>query len=301
MYDVIIIGAGPGGMAAAIYAGRARLNTLLIEKEFPGGQVIKTYEVANYPGIASVIGPDLAIRMQEHAKAYAIEPLLEEVVDIDLTQKIKKVITQNGNYETKSVIIATGSKWRKLGVEGEESFAGKGVSYCATCDGAFFRDQTVAVVGGGNTAVEDALFLSRLCKKVYVIHRRDTFTAERIMIDKLLKAENVAILYNATIEVINGDTTVKSIVVSQSGDLKTIDVNGVFVAIGMLPHTELVKGKIALNDSGYIITNADLQTNVEGVYAAGDVRDKKLRQIITACSDGALALYAAEKYILENF
>ena len=301
MYDVIIIGAGPGGMAAAIYAGRARLNTLLIEKEFPGGQVIKTYEVANYPGIASVIGPDLAIRMQEHAKEYEIEPLLEEVVNIDLTQKIKKVITQNGNYETKSIIIATGSKWRKLGVEGEESFAGKGVSYCATCDGAFFRDQTVVVVGGGNTAVEDALFLSRLCKKVYVIHRRDTFTAERIMIDKLLKAENVAILYNATIEVINGDTTVKSIVVSQFGDLKTINVNGVFVAIGMLPHTELVKGKIALNDSGYIITNADLQTNVEGVYAAGDVRDKKLRQIITACSDGALALYAAEKYILENF
>lgn len=301
MYDVIIIGAGPAGMAAAIYAGRARLNTLLIEKEFPGGQVIKTYEVANYPGIASVIGPDLAIKMQEHAKEYAIEPCLEEVISIDFTGKIKKIITSDNIYEGKSVIIATGSKWRKLGVAGEKEFSAKGVSYCATCDGAFFRDKVVAVVGGGNTAVEDALFLSRLCQKVYLIHRRENLSAERIMIDKLQKTDNIEVLYHATVDEIQGEQMVTRITVSQENKLKAIEVNGIFIAIGMVPHTEIFKKQIALNASGYILTNKDLETNIPGVYAAGDVREKNLRQIITACSDGAEALYASGKYILENF
>jgi thioredoxin reductase (NADPH) len=302
MYDMIIIGAGPAGMAAAIYAGRAKLNAVMFEKDFPGGQVTKTYEVANYPGIADVIGPDLAIKMQAHAKEYGIEPIVEEVIGIDIEGKVKKVKTNKNTYEAKTILLGMGATWRELGVPGEKKLKAKGVSYCATCDGAFFNGRNTVVVGGGNTGVEDAILLSKFCPKVYVIQDLPNLTAQRILQENLKALENVEILTNHQVLEIVGEDKVEGIRVKnkETGEEKQLDVEGVFVAVGMTPNSEIAKGKVETNQWGYIKANENCETNIPGVYAIGDVRDKMLRQIITATSDGATAVHAGEKYIIEN-
>ncbi|HHW68277.1 MAG: thioredoxin reductase [Epulopiscium sp.] len=302
MYDMIIIGAGPAGMAAAIYAGRAKLNAIMFEKEFPGGQVTKTYEVANYPGIADVIGPDLALKMQAHAKEYGIEPIVEEVIEIDVNDKIKKVKTNKNTYEARTLLLGMGATWRELGVPGEKKLKARGVSYCATCDGAFFNGKNTVVVGGGNTGVEDAILLAKFSPKVYVIQDLPQLTAQKILQDTLFSLDNVEVFTNHQVLEILGEDSVQGIKIKnkETGEQRVLDVEGVFVAVGMTPNSELVKGKVEINEWGYIKANENCETNIPGVYAIGDIRDKKLRQIITATADGAIAVSAAEKYILEN-
>ncbi|WP_058486043.1 thioredoxin-disulfide reductase [Defluviitalea phaphyphila] len=303
MYDMIIIGAGPAGMAAAIYAGRAKLNALMFEKEFPGGQVTKTYEVANYPGIADVIGPELAIKMQEHAKEYGIEPVVEEVIEIDVEGKVKKVKTKNKVYKAKTLLLGMGANWRELGVPGEKKLKARGVSYCATCDGAFFNGKNTVVVGGGNTGVEDAILLAKFSPKVYLIQDLPHLTAQKILQNNLFALENVEVLTNHKVLEILGEDKVSGIKIQnkESGEERVLDVEGVFIAVGMTPNSDIAKGKVEINQWGYIKANENCETNVPGVYAIGDVREKSLRQIITATADGAIAVSAAEKYILENY
>lgn len=303
MYDVVIIGAGPAGMAAGIYAGRAKLDTVMIEKEFPGGQVTKTNEVANYPGIADIFGGELAIRMQEHAKQYDIDPVIDEVIDVDFSSSIKKVITNEKTYEAKSVVIATGAKWRKLGIPGEKEFSGKGVSYCATCDGAFFGGKTTVVVGGGNTGVESAILLSRICEKVFLVETLEILRAEKILLDKLYSLPNVEILYSKRPVEIKGETSVTTLIYEDNNtkERSSLAVDGIFVSIGMTPNTEFLQGKVDMDGWGYILADDNCKTNIEGVYAAGDVREKRLRQIITASADGAICISNIEAYLLENF
>ncbi|NMA84496.1 MAG: thioredoxin-disulfide reductase [Epulopiscium sp.] len=303
MYDLIIIGSGPAGFAAGIYAGRARLKTLLLEKEFAGGQVINTYEVANYPGIPDLSGPELAMKMQAHSEMFGVAPTQEEVIELQLDDKVKKVITNQNTYEAKAIIIATGARWKQLGVPGEQELRGRGVSYCATCDGAFFNGKITAVIGGGDTAVEDAIFLSRYATKVYLIHRRDELRAAKILQEALFDIPNIEILWDTQLKEIKGEQKVNQIEVihTPSNEIRNIDVDGVFMAIGTDPNTSLVEGKLALDDYNYIIANENCETEIPGVYAAGDVRQKALKQIVTATADGAIAVYAIERYLIENW
>ncbi|NLK21761.1 MAG: thioredoxin-disulfide reductase [Epulopiscium sp.] len=302
MYDMIIIGAGPAGMAAAIYAGRAKLNVIMFEKEFVGGQVSKTYEVANYPGIADVIGPELALKMQDHAKEYGIEPIVEEVIEIQAEGKIKRVKTKSNIYEAKTLLLGMGATWRELGVPGEKELKAKGVSYCATCDGAFFNGKNTVVVGGGNTGVEDATLLAKFSPKVYLVQDLPELTAQKILQDNLRSLENVEILTNHQVIEVLGDNKVSGLKIKnkETGKERVLDVEGIFVAVGMIPNSDIAKEKVKINDWGYIQANENCETNVPGVYAIGDIREKKLRQIITATADGAIAVSAAEKYIIEN-
>ncbi len=303
MYDLIIIGSGPAGLNAALYAGRSGLKTLVIEKEFAGGQVGLTYEVENYIGIDSINGAELAMKMDAHAKKFGGEFVNEIVESVELNDKIKKVVTNKNTYESPVVILSMGGKPKKINVPGEEEFFGGGISYCATCDGAFYRGKDVAVVGGGNTAVEDAIFLAKFCNKVYIIHRRDTFRAEKKLVETMLKNDNIECVYDALTEKIIGDTKVNSIVVKNknTNEERELKVAGVFIAIGTKPMTDLVKDKLDLNNEGHIITNEKMETKINGVYAIGDVRNTPLRQVITACSDGAIAAYYAALYLSENF
>ena len=297
IYDVIIIGAGPGGLTAAIYGMRAGLKTLLIEKAYvSGGQIINTAEVDNYPGIPGVGGMELANKFKEHAENMGVTFVRTEVMDIEVQSDIKKIITSGEIYVAKSVIIATGATHRLLGIPGEMELAGAGVSYCATCDGAFFKDKMVAVIGGGDVAVEDAIFLARLCKKVYVVHRRDELRAAKILQDRLLALDNVEMLWSQVPEAIIGDGQVEKIALK---DVKTqiqqeVNVDGVFIAVGMNPQTESFKGVVALDESGYIKAGEDCRTNIDGIYVVGDVRTKVLRQIITAAADGANAITSVQ-------
>lgn len=301
--DVIIIGSGPAGMTAAIYAQRAKLETLLLEKELAGGQVVNTYEVDNYPGIPDISGFELSSKIREHVEKLGLNIKSESVLDIDVTGDIKTVTTSEGEYKTRTVLFATGAKWKKIGVKGEEELTGLGVSYCATCDGAFFRDRTVAVVGGGDVAVEDAIFLARMCKKVYLLHRRDELRAVKILQEKLFQMDKVEILWNTEVLEIKGKNNVEAIqtINNKTKEEKELAIDGFFVGIGTDPNSELLKDKVKCDDKGYILTKETCETNVKGVFAIGDVRQKSLRQIITAAADGATAVYAAEKYILENF
>ena len=301
IYDVIIIGSGPAGITAAIYAKRAELSLIIIEKAgLSGGQIINTYEVDNYPGTPGISGFDLSIKFREHADKLDATFVTGEVTDFQLDGEIK-VITMDDNiqYKAKSVIIATGGAPRHLNAEGEEKLSGMGVSYCATCDGAFFKNKTVAVVGGGDVAVEDAIFLARICKHVYVIHRRDQFRAAKSISSRLMSLENVTILWDSVIERINGEDKVDSIDVKnvKTSDKNTYEVAGVFIAVGYLPNSETYKKVVATDESGYILAGENCETNIPGIYAAGDVRTKDLRQIITAASDGANAITAVEKYL----
>lgn len=303
MYDMVIIGAGPAGLSAAIYAARAQLKSVMLEVAYiSGGQVLSTYEVDNYPGLPGISGIDLGTRLLEHAQQMEAEIVRTEVTGIESSGAVKTIHTSAGSYRTKSIILATGARHSQLGVPGEQELAGMGVSYCATCDGAFFKDKTVAVVGGGDVAVEDAIFLARGCKKVYVIHRRDQLRAAKFLHDKLLSLDNVEMKWNSIVTEIQGDTQVHSVMIQNVKDNQTesCEVDGVFIAVGIKPNSEAFAELVKRDDRGYIIAGEDGKTNNPGIFAAGDVRTKALRQIITAAADGANAVTAAQEYLLKS-
>lgn len=301
MYDVIIVGSGPAGLAAAIYAARAKLKMLVLEKApMSGGQIINTYEVDNYPGIPQINGFDLAVKFREHCEKLGAEFLEGEAVSFELEGEIKKVILDdNRQFQTKTIILAMGTIWRKLGVPGEDTFSGKGISYCATCDGAFFKNKTVAVVGGGDVAAEDAIFLARLCKKVYLIHRRGELRAAKVLVEALKTFQNVELLFHKTVEEIIGEEVVKKVRLKNLLEDKTeeLAVDGIFIAVGSLPDTKVFQGVLSMDDNGYLEAGEDCRTSVAGVFAAGDVRTKILRQVVTAAADGATAITGVEHYL----
>ncbi len=303
MYDMIIIGGGAAGLTAGLYGGRGGLKTLIIEKMFAGGQAATTYEVDNYPGFhESISGPDLAMKMEAHAKKFGAEIIQEDVIDIDVDSKIKKVTTAKGTYEAKVLILTMGANPRELGLPKEKKFRGAGVSYCATCDGAFYRDRAAAVIGGGDTAIEDAIFLSRFCTKVYLIHRRDQLRAAKVLQDVAFANDKIEFIWDSVVEEIQGENNVEGIRIKnvKTNDEKELKLDGVFVAVGVVPSSDLVIDKVATSSSSYIITDDSMQTNKAGVYAAGDIREKILRQVITAAADGATAAFAADRYINEH-
>jgi len=311
VYDVIIIGAGPAGLASGLYAARAKMSTLILEKSKNGGQIVTTDEVANYPGsIAEATGPSLIARMVEQCNEFGAEIKKDGIKDLSLEGDIKTLTAESGEvYQAKSVIIATGASPRKIGCPGEKEFTGKGVSYCATCDADFFTDLEIFSIGGGDTALEEAMFLTKFGRKVTVVHRRDEFRAAKSIVEKAEKNEKLEFLMDSVVEEIKGDGIVESIVFknTKTGELTERFAHeddgtfGVFVFVGYLPQTELFNGKVELDPSGYIPTDADMKTNIPGVYAAGDVRVKSLRQVVTATADGAIAAIQAEKYIEDKF
>lgn len=295
--DILVIGAGPAGLTAAIYAARAGMKVVVFDRMVYGGQVANTLEVENYPAIEKISGVDFSNAIYQQAVNLGAEVRFETVEKLELSGKQKMVVTAEGNrYYGKAVIIANGAKRRKLHCPGEAAFEGKGVSYCATCDGAFFRNKDVAVVGGGNTALEDALFLSNLCRKVYLIHRRDTFRGEKMMADAVKARKNVAILYHSIVEEIHGTGgRVSGITVrnQQEGEEKKISVDAIFIAVGYAPENALFSQWVDLDETGYIVADESCRTSCPGVYVAGDSRTKPLRQIITAAADGAVAAFMA--------
>ena len=301
MYDVIIIGGGPAGLNASLYCARGGCKTLLIEKLFCGGQAATTYEVENYIGfIEPISGPELVTKMEAHAKHFGVEIVNKEVTSLNLTGETKSVVCGSEALECKAVILCTGATPRTLGIPREEELRGFGVSYCATCDGAFYRNKSVAVIGGGDTAVEDALYLSRFCSRVYLVHRRDSLRAAKILSDKLLENEKVIPVWDSVVTSINGDSVVSGIGVKnvKTGTDTTLEINGMFVAVGTTAENHLFKDTLTLDDSGYIITDENMSVDIPGVYVAGDIRHKSLRQIITAAADGAIAANSAINYIL---
>ncbi len=305
IYDIVIIGQGPAGLAAGIYASRARLKTLMIEKEKPGGQIVTTAEVANYPGsIENATGPSLVARMVDQAKGFGAEGVLDTIVDVELEGEIKVLKGEKDEYRAKAVIIASGAKPRPIGCPGEKELVGRGVSYCATCDAAFFEDMEVYVVGGGDTAVEEGLYLTKFARKVTIIHRRDELRAAKSIQEKAFNNEKMHFMWDTVVEEIKGDGIVESMVVKnvKTGELTEIVADeedgtfGIFVFVGFIPATKLFEGKVDMED-GYILTDADMKTNIPGVFAAGDCRVKSLRQVVTATADGAIAAVQAGKYI----
>ena len=297
IYDLIIIGSGPAGLTAAIYAQRAKLETLVIEASYvSGGQVVNTYEVDNYPGLPGISGMDLGTTLRNHADRMGGAFVRERVKELELEGDIKTVRTQKNEYRTKTLILAMGASHRKLGVPGEDTFGGLGVSYCATCDGAFFKGKVTAVVGGGDVAVEDAIFLARGCEKVYLIHRRDSLRAAAILQERLLALPNVEVVWNHVVKEIQGMDQVEALLLenAQTGAEQKLAVDGCFIAVGILPNSELVQGKLELDGAGYIVAGENGVTSVPGVFAAGDIRTKQLRQIITAASDGANCVTSAQ-------
>ena len=308
-YDVIIIGGGPAGLTAAIYASRARLRTLIIEKESFGGQIVSTDGIENYPGIVEGdTGTTLVERMRKQAETFGTKFLRDEVIDFDFSQKIKTISTKGNTFSAKGVILSVGASHRKLDVKGEDEFAGAGVSYCATCDGAFFKDIEVFVVGGGDTAFQEALFLTKYASKVTIIHRRDSFRATKILQDKVEQNEKISFLLNSRIKEINGDGLVGSITVenvltgeeTQFFPNNAFNTFGIFVFAGNIPNTKLFEKEIKLNPQGYFIVGKDMKV-MDGVYAAGDCVEKEFRQVVTATSDGAIAALELEKYIEFEF
>ena len=303
LYDVIIIGSGPAGLSAAIYAQRAKLATLVIEKApMSGGQILNTYEVDNYPGIPGVGGFDLGSKFRAHADALGCSFVTAEVREIQEEEGKKKIVTEKETYETKTLILATGATHRKLGVPGEEELMGMGVSYCATCDGAFFKGKTTAVIGGGDVALEDALFLARLCEKVYLVHRRDEFRGAKVLQERVFETENIEVVWDSVVEEIQGKDTVEKISIynKKKEEKSELEVQGVFIAVGIQPNTEIYRNLVKMDEGGYIIAGEDGVTQTKGVFAAGDLRTKQLRQVITAASDGANAVTSVEKYLYEN-
>lgn len=300
MYDIIIIGSGPAGLSAAIYAQRACLDTIVIEKNgISGGQVLNTWEVDNYPGFPGVTGFELSRQFREHANKLGARVVQDEVVQVELSGNVKKVVCEEETYEARCVILASGAHHRTLEVPGEEELRGAGVSYCATCDGAFFRGRTVAVVGGGDAALEDAIFLARMCEKVYIVHRRDKLRGAKRLQERLQALENIEFVWNSETVAIEGNAQVEALRLRQTktGEEKRLDVDGVFIAVGIAPESELYAGQLELDEQGYIRADENGQTSVPGVFAAGDVRTKALRQILTAASDGANCVASAERYL----
>ena len=305
VYDVIVIGGGPAGLSAALYAGRARLNTLVIEKKKEGGQIALTSEVENYPGcLEGESGPSLIERMHKQVLHFGAEVVYDEIESVYLEGSIKQLKGKKDVYKAKSIIVATGASSRPIGCKGEKEYTGKGVSYCATCDGSFFEDFDIYVVGGGDTAVEEALYLTKFGRSVTIIHRRDELRAAKSIQDKAFKNEKIKFMWNTVVKELDGDGILSSMVVEnvKTGELTTIEADeedmtfGLFGFIGYLPKTELFKDILTL-ENGYIVTDENMKTNIDGVFAAGDVRVKSLRQVVTAAADGAIAAVQAEKYI----
>lgn len=302
VYDLAILGAGPAGISAAIYAARAKLDTLWLEKKFvPGGQINDTYEVDNYPGMPGITGMDLGEAMGEHARKLGIAPQRENVLSIEDIGSEKVIRTKKHEYRARAVILAFGAAHRHLGIPGEEELSGAGVSYCATCDGAFFKDRVTVVVGGGNVAAEDAVFLARLCRKVYVVHRRDEMRADKVLQERLFACENVEMVWESVPLEIQGQDQVTGLKIRnvKTHEERMLDTDGVFIAVGIIPNTELFKDMIKLDESGYIVAGEEGITSAPGVFAAGDIRTKALRQVVTAVSDGANAVSSVEKYLLK--
>lgn len=300
VHDLVIVGSGPAGLSAAIYAQRARLDAVVLEMEYiSGGQVVNTSEVDNYPGLPGMSGYELGMKLRAHADALEARFEMAEVKDIIIEETQNIVRTDQGDYTARAVIIATGARHRKLRVPGERELAGMGVSYCATCDGAFFKGRTVAVIGGGDVAVGDALFLARGCEKVYVIHRRDELRAARSMQEKLLALSNVEIIWDTVVEEICGEDQVEALRLKnqKTGDIRNLPIDGVFVAVGMDPNTDMVPASVDRDEKGYLVADENCVTNVKGIFAAGDVRTKTLRQIVTAAADGANAVESVQQYL----
>lgn len=300
IFDMIIIGGGPAGYTAALYSARAGLDTLIVERMSAGGQMALTGEIENYPGFENGIdGFTLGTKMQSGAERFGAKTEYAEVYGGRLDSRIKEIITSSGSLFSRTVVIATGANPRLLGVAGEESLVGRGVHYCAHCDGRFYKDKTVAVVGGGNSAVGDALYLSRLAKKVYLVHRRDSLRADRILREQILCTENVEVIWNSEISELISDGRISAVKVKNNitADDTWLPVDGLFIAIGRRPATDMLAGQLNLDDLGYIIADETTKTNIDGVYAVGDVRTKPLRQIVTAVADGATAVHFAEEYL----
>ncbi|WP_341300314.1 thioredoxin-disulfide reductase [Lysinibacillus sp. FSL H8-0500] len=304
IYDVIIIGAGPAGMTAAVYTSRANLSTLMIERGIPGGQMANTEEVENYPGFDTILGPELSTKMFEHAKKFGAEYAYGDVTEIIDGEEYKTIKSGAKEYKTRAIIITTGAEYKKMGVPGEKELGGRGVSYCAVCDGAFFKQKNLVVVGGGDSAVEEGVYLTRFADKVTIVHRRDKLRAQKILQDRAFANEKIDFIWNATVKEINeaegkvGSVTLQSTIDGSESEFAT---DGVFVYIGMLPLTKPFESLGILNETGYIVTNDNMETEIPGIFAAGDVREKTLRQIVTATGDGSIAAQAAQHYIEELF
>ncbi|WP_155590075.1 thioredoxin-disulfide reductase [Lysinibacillus cavernae] len=302
IYDVVIIGAGPAGMTAAVYTSRANLSTLMIERGIPGGQMANTEEVENYPGFDTILGPELSTKMFEHAKKFGAEYAYGDVSEIIDGEDYKTIKSGAKEYKTRAIIITTGAEYKKMGVPGEKELGGRGVSYCAVCDGAFFKQKNLVVVGGGDSAVEEGVYLTRFADKVTIVHRRDKLRAQKILQDRAFANEKIDFIWNATVKEINeangkvGSVTLQSTI---DGTESEFAADGVFVYIGMLPLTKPFESLGILNDAGYILTNDNMETKIPGIFAAGDVREKSLRQIVTATGDGSIAAQAVQHYVEE--
>ncbi len=293
MYDIIIVGAGPAGLTAALYAARANKKVLVFEAKVPGGQIVNAHMVSNYPGIENISGADYATNLYNQVLKLGVEVKFETVLTIN---EDKEVTTNNGTYKAKAIILATGAENRKLRIENEEKLVGKGVSYCATCDGNFYKNKVVAVVGGGNTALEDALYLSNIASKVYLIHRRDTFRGEAKLVSELKKKDNIEFIYNSNVIKINGIDKVESIIVKNNNEEESeITIDGLFIAVGQEPKNIIFKDVVEIDEKGYIVSKDDVHTTKKGIYVAGDARNKLLKQLTTAVSDGSIAATVAIK------
>ena len=302
IYDVIIIGAGPAGMTAAVYTSRANLSTLMIERGMPGGQMANTEEVENYPGFETILGPELSTKMFDHAKKFGAEYAYGDVKEVIDGEEYKTIIAGSKEYKARSIIISSGAEYKKIGVPGEKELGGRGVSYCAVCDGAFFKNKELFVIGGGDSAVEEGVYLTRFASKVTIVHRRDQLRAQKILQDRAFANEKVDFIWNATLKQINekdGKVGSVTLVSTIDGTETEHTADGVFVYIGMLPLTKPFESLGITNEAGYIATNETMETKVEGIFAAGDVREKTLRQIVTATGDGSIAAQSVQHYVEE--
>ncbi|GKW47466.1 thioredoxin-disulfide reductase [Planococcus sp. NCCP-2050] len=302
IYDVIIIGAGPAGMTAAVYTSRANLSTLMLERGIPGGQMANTEEIENYPGFDHILGPDLSNKMFEHAKKFGAEYAYGDVKEIIDGEEYKTIKAGSKEYKARAIIITTGAEYKKMGIPGENELGGRGVSYCAVCDGAFFKQKNLVVVGGGDSAVEEGVYLTRFADKVTIVHRRDELRAQKILQDRAFANDKIDFIWSHTVKEINdenGKVGSVTLVSTKDGAEQEFKADGVFIYIGMLPLTKPFAELGILNDEGYIVTNEKMETSVPGIYAAGDVREKMLRQVVTATGDGSIAAQAAQHYIEE--
>ena len=304
MYDIIIVGGGPAGLTAGLYAARSKKKTLIIEKGIEGGQIAETTQVENYPGIDSIDGVELGKKMADQAKKFGAEIVMDQVEDMELDGEVKKIKCYVDSYEAKSVIIATGASPREIGAPGEKEYKGRGVSYCSTCDAAFYEDEVVYVVGGGDSAVQEALFITNFAKKVYIIHRRDELRASKVLQEQAFNNDKIDFIWNTTVKEIKGDKIVNEMILhdTKTGEdrsIKSDDPFGIFVFIGYIPSTEMFEGKVELTEDRYIKTDEEMRTNVPGVFAAGDIRKKTVRQVVNAAGDGAVAAMNAQKYVDE--
>ncbi|MEH7386311.1 thioredoxin-disulfide reductase [Bacillus sp. JJ1521] len=304
IYDVIIIGAGPAGMTAAVYTSRANLSTLMLERGIPGGQMANTEEVENYPGFDHILGPELSTKMFEHAKKFGAEYAYGDIKEVIDGEEYKTVVAGSKEYKARAVIISTGAEYKKIGVPGEKELGGRGVSYCAVCDGAFFKNRELVVIGGGDSAVEEGVYLTRFATKVTIVHRRDELRAQKILQQRAFDNEKVEFIWNHTVKEINekdGKVGSLTLVNTQTGEEMEYGADGVFVYVGMLPLSKPFEALGITNENGYIETNEKMETKVPGIFAAGDIREKSLRQIVTATGDGSIAAQTAQHYIEELF